>query len=115
MGASCVAVVWVSLGASVSGADPLTPASGPAPSKNQTETVAVDSNIADPCVTVAGAKFEQWNQPRFMIRRTETFSDGSKKEIEAIFTEDAAYGHDVGLPWETENLVRKETRIASAG
>jgi hypothetical protein len=96
------------LGGGALGADSAASSGSPAPSKAKTETVAVDSNSADPCVTVASAKFEQWNQPRFMIRRTETFSDGSKKEIEAIFTEDAAYGHDVGLPWETENLVRKE-------
>jgi hypothetical protein len=108
---SCAAIFWLSLGASALSADPATPAGSPAPSKAQTETVAVDSKSADPCVTVASAKFEQWNQPRFMIRRTETFSDGSKKEIEAIFTEDTAYGHDVGLPWETENLVRKERAL----
>jgi hypothetical protein len=46
-----------------------------------------------------------------MIHRTETFSDGSKKEIEAVFTEDAAYGHELGVPWETENLVRKDRDV----
>jgi hypothetical protein len=108
LGVSCAAIVWVSLNAFALAADTAPPGASPAPSASRTESISVDSKSADPCITVASAKFEQWNQPRFMIHRTETFSDGSKKEIEAIFTEDAAYGHDVGLPWETENIVRKE-------
>ena len=106
--ASCTAIFLASLTASASGAGSAAPGGSSAPSGAWTESVVVNSKAADPCVAVASAKFEQWNQPRFMIHRTETFSDGTKKEIEAIFTQDAAYGHDVGLPWETENIVRKE-------
>jgi hypothetical protein len=106
LAASCATMFLMPLGAFAS--DSVAPGAAAAPTPSKAESVTVDSKSADPCVTVASAKFEQWNQPRFMIHRTETFSDGSKKEIEAVFTPDAAYGHDVGLPWETENLIRKE-------
>jgi hypothetical protein len=51
------------------------------------------------------AKHAQWTQGRMMIRETRTFADGSKKEIEAIFTESNAYGHEVGKTWESMNIV----------
>ena len=70
-----------------------------------------NSNRRIPCMTVAGAKFEQWNQKGFMIYRAEPPSDRSKKEIETILTEDVAYGHEVGLPWETENIVRRARAV----
>ncbi|HEX4158379.1 MAG TPA: hypothetical protein VHY79_07870 [Rhizomicrobium sp.] len=111
LGASCAAIFSISFGALALGAVPATRSNNPIPPKVQTASVAEDSTTADPCVNVANAKFAQWNQQRFMIHRTETFSDGSKKEIEAIFMEDVAYGHEVGLPWETENLVRKERAL----
>ena len=107
---SCVAAF--SMPASLAmAADPEASSNSPVPSKTQTASVAEDAKNADPCVNVATAKFEQWNQPRFMIHRTETFADGSRKEKEAIFTEDAAYGHEIGMPWETENLVRKDRDV----
>jgi hypothetical protein len=86
-------------------ADPAPPASGSA--KVQVASATESTKPGDPCVSVATAKFQQWNQQRFMIHRTEKFADGTKKEIEAIFMEDVAYGHEVGMPWETENIVRQ--------
>jgi hypothetical protein len=88
-------------------ADPTPPDSAPAPSRLQTASVSEVPKPTDPCVSVATAKFEQWNQQRFMIHRTETFADGTRKEVEAIFMEDVAYGHEVGQPWGTENLIRE--------
>jgi hypothetical protein len=114
LGVSCAAIFFVSQGALALGTDPATPGGGAVTPKVQTAIVAEDPKDSDPCVNVANAKFEQWNQQRFMIHRTETFSDGSKKEIEAIFTEDVAYGHEVGSPWQTENLVRQARAVPPA-
>jgi hypothetical protein len=107
-GASCAVILWFSNSAQASTSSPAAP---PAPTQTKSATMMADQQPADPCENVASARFTQWNQKRFMIRQTETFADGTKKEIEAIFTEDAAYGHEVGKPWMTMNLVRKERAV----
>lgn len=61
---------------------------------------------SDPCVSVAAAKFSQWDSPRMMIQETQTFADGTNRKIEAVFTEDSEYAHIVGQPWMTVNHSR---------
>lgn len=69
---------------------------------------------AKACAAVADAKFEQWNQRRFMIRQTETFADGRRKVVEAIFTPDLAYARENGGQWSSMNLVRAQRSVPSA-
>src|SRR5580693_2182000 len=74
----------------------------------QDKPTPVSASVAQPaddaCRTVAGAKFAQWRQDRIMVRETRTFADGSKKQVEAIFTPSNAYGHEVGKPWLSMNI-----------
>lgn len=67
------------------------------------------------CATVAGAKSAQWNQKRFMIRETQTFADGRRKVIEAIFTPDAGYARVDQGPWTSMNLVQRQRAAPPAG
>jgi hypothetical protein len=69
---------------------------------------------ASACATVADAKSAQWDQKRFMIRETETFADGRRKVVEAIFTPDVGYARVDGGPWTSMNLVRRQ-RTAPPG
>jgi hypothetical protein len=80
----------------------------PGPAETKAATAADPQQPEDPCVSVAGAKFAQWGQKRLMIQQTKTFADGTKKDIEIIFTENAVYGHDVGKPWLTMNTPRAQ-------
>jgi hypothetical protein len=68
----------------------------------------------DACLTVAGAKNAQWTQDRLMIRETKTLADGSKRQIEAIFTPSNAYGHEVGKPWMSMNIVTSTRNVQPA-
>ncbi|HEX3666611.1 MAG TPA: hypothetical protein VHU23_15405 [Rhizomicrobium sp.] len=104
LGVSCGAAIWL-CASSVASATDMTGAPNGTPAFKVASVSGPKG--ADACASVATAKFEQWNQPKFMIHRTETFADGSKKDVEAIFMEDVAYGHDVGKPWETENIIRQ--------
>lgn len=70
---------------------------------------------ADACATVAGAKFAQWNQNRFMVRETRTFADGRRKVVEAIFTPDIGYAREDGGPWSSMNLVQWQRAARSPG
>jgi hypothetical protein len=62
-------------------------------------------------MAVAMAKHSQWTQDRVLIHETRTFADGSKKEYEAIFTESNSYGHEIGKPWLSTNIVRSTRAI----
>ena len=68
---------------------------------------------ADACAAVAGAKFAQWNQKKFMVRETKTFADGRKKVVEAIFTPDLGYARVDGGPWTSMNLVQRQRAARS--
>ncbi|HLY06948.1 MAG TPA: hypothetical protein VKR31_14480 [Rhizomicrobium sp.] len=70
---------------------------------------------ASACVTVAGAKSAQWDQKRLMIRETETFADGRKRVVEAIFTPDVDYARVDGGPWTSMNLVKRQRGVPPAG
>jgi len=70
------------------------------------ETASAPQPASDPCTIVAAAKYAQWSEKQVMIRQTNIYSDGTKKSIEAIFTENESYGHETGLPWRSANIVR---------
>lgn len=73
---------------------------------------AADTEMGpDGCMAVAMAKHSQWTQDRVLIRETRTFADGSKKNYEAIFTESNSYGHEIGKPWLSMNIVRSTRNI----
>lgn len=75
----------------------------------------LDGAAAQPensCLSVAAAKTSQWAAKRMMIRETQTFADGTSRQIEAIFTDNGAYAHIVGQPWKTSNLLRGQRHAA---
>lgn len=84
---------------------------------SKTGAIADDQgqSSAEACATVAGAKFAQWNQNRFMVRETKTFADGRRNVVEAIFTPDIGYARVDGGPWTSMNLVRRQRAARSAG
>ncbi|MGH6889519.1 MAG: hypothetical protein ACREHF_10020 [Rhizomicrobium sp.] len=77
------------------------------------DMVAPNGRQTNPCLNVAAAKSSQWRAKRMMVRETQTFADGTNRQIEAIFTEDVAYAHIVGQPWMTKNLTRWERSVAA--
>jgi len=83
------------------------------PSGAETETVTVigKREPIDLCLKVAEAKFAQWAQERVLVREMQTFADGTKTDSETIFTENAAYGHRLGHPWNTIQIVLRQ-RVA---
>jgi hypothetical protein len=62
----------------------------------------------NPCLAVAGAKLAQWGQERMMIDETDSFPDGTSKNIEAIFTADQAYARRTGSPWIAMDTSRRQ-------
>jgi hypothetical protein len=77
------------------------------------QTIAASAQPADACLSVASAKYSQWAAPRMMIQETQTFADGTSRQIEAVFTEDSAYAHVVGRPWMTVNHSRGQRNAAA--
>lgn len=52
---------------------------------------ALAADDSDPCMSVALAKYHQWNQRRIEISETKTFADGSKKSSQLFVTSNTAY------------------------
>jgi hypothetical protein len=76
-----------------------------------TPVLAADTSSPQPqdaCLIVATAKNAQWQTQRLKIDETRTLADGSTNSVEAIFTDNNAYGRFVGKPWVTMNLVHNE-------
>jgi hypothetical protein len=71
-------------------------------------TQAAWQSGSDACMAIASAKFAQWGVKRLSIVKTMTFADGSQKQMETVFTEDQAFGHEVGKPWKSMNFVRRQ-------
>jgi hypothetical protein len=61
--------------------------------------VGAASASTDACMTVAAAKYQQWLQPRVLLRKTKTFSNGSVLTDEIIVTIDTAYVLHRGHWW----------------
>ena len=109
-GVSYAAILLSSVCASASGGTSMADDAAP-----KTAAVIEDQSSAGACATVAGAKSAQWNQKRFMIRETQTFADGRRKMVEAIFTPDIGYARVDQGPWTSMNLVRRQRAAPPAG
>ncbi len=49
------------------------------------------SSSPDICLKIADAKVKEWAQARVLRERTDTFSDGTTRKSEFIFTENGLY------------------------
>jgi len=78
----------------------------------QADTDAATASPADDCMIVAGAKFEQWRQPRVLIHTVKTYSNGSSSNFDLIVTPDTAYVGSNGL-WGTGNVTIRQ-RVAQS-
>jgi hypothetical protein len=65
------------------------------------------------CMAVAEAKFDQWQQPRLLIRKTKSFAKGNQLEDEMIVSANTAYGLHLGH-WSSGNITRPQRGAHSA-
>ena len=65
------------------------------------------------CMTVAEAKFDQWQQPRLLIRKTKIFARGNQLADEIIVNANTAYGLHLGH-WSSGNITRPQRGAHSA-
>jgi hypothetical protein len=82
-----------------------------------TETVIVrgsrDASSPDICLKIADAKVKAWAQARILRERTDTFSDGTTRKSEFIFTENGLYFRIRDL-WQTGQVTWAQRRADDA-
>lgn len=83
----------------------------------QTETVIVQgsrgASSPDICLKIADAKVKEWAQARVLRDRTDTFSDGTSRKSEFIFTENGLYFRVRDL-WQTGQVTWAQRRADDA-
>lgn len=83
-----------------------------------TETVIVHgsrgASSTDICLKIADAKVKEWAQARVLRERTDTFSDGTTRKSEFIFTENGLYFRIRDL-WQTGQVTWAQRRADDAG
>jgi hypothetical protein len=81
------------------------------------ETVVVQGvrqpSSPEACLKIAEAKVREWAQARLLRDRTDTMSDGTKRDSEMIFTENGLFLRAKNI-WRTSQVLRNQRAADSA-